>query len=214
MSKLHPIIVIGRCFGAGGRVIGKKIAERLSIPYYDNELLMETAKQFGFSKSIFAHADEKRPSIFKRLLTQAYGVQETYNTETLSNETLYQAQSKVIRKIAEQGSCVIVGRTADYILRDFPTLISVFVHAPLEFRADKIVARGDASSHPEAMELAKRRDKERESYYNYYTGRQWGTASNYTLSLDSSLLSPDISAQMVIHCLDCILANSQSTKES
>lgn len=197
-EKNHPVIVIGRHFGAGGRAIGKLIAERLSIPYYDNELLMETARQFGLSSHIFAGADEKPPSFFKRLLTQSYGVQEAYSPDALSSESLYQAQSRVIRKIAEKGSCVIVGRTADYILRDFPSLTSIFLHAPVGYRAAKIVARGDAQTLEEAADLAKRRDRDREAYYNYFTGRQWGAAATYTISLDASTAEPTEIADLLI----------------
>lgn len=197
-TPAHPVVVIGRRFGAGGRAIGKIVAERLGISYYDNELLMETARQFGFSRHIFDGADEKRPSFLKRLLSQSYGVQEAYNTEALSCESLYQAQSRVIRSIAQKGPCVIVGRTADYILRDFSSLTSIFLHAPLQYRASKIMDRGDASSLEEATELAKRRDKDREAYYNYFTGRQWGVASNYGLSLDSSAGEPAEIADFII----------------
>lgn len=191
MQEDYPIIVIGRSFGAGGRAIGKLLSSYLSIPYYDNELLKAAAEEFGFSSSVFASVDEKRPSWLKRLLTLSYGVQENYNPEALSSETLYQAQSRVIRSIADKGPCIFVGRTADYILRDYPGVISIFLHAPLEYRAAKIMARGDASSKEEALELARLRDRERESYYNYFTGRKWGSAPNYTLSLDSSQSSPE-----------------------
>ena len=198
MEEKPHIIIIGRAFGAGGRAIGKNVAKRLQIPYYDNELLQEAAVKFGFSTDVFARADEKRPSLFKRLLCQSYGVQETFNPDALSNETLYQAQSRVIRAVADKGSCVIVGRTADYILRDYPALISIFLHAPIDHRAGNILARGDAKSLEEARELALRRDKEREAYYNYFTGRRWGNAGNYSLSLDSSKFTLDKISDIII----------------
>lgn len=198
MENSNPIITIGRSFGAGGRAIGKCLSEMLGIPVYDNELLKEAAQQFGFSKEIFARADEKRPSVFRRFVSHAYGVQEAYIADALSPENLYQAQSAVIRAIAKKSPCIFIGRTADYILRDFPGLLSVFLHAPLAFRAIKIVERGDASSEIEAIELANRRDKKRQEYYNYFTGRQWGVASNYDLTLDSSLHSPNQSADFIV----------------
>ena len=198
MENSNPIITIGRSFGAGGRAIGKCLSEMLGIPVYDNELLKEVAQQFGFSKEIFARADEKRPSVFRRFVSQAYGVQEAYIADALSPENLYQAQSAVIRAIAKKSPCIFIGRTADYILRDFPGLLSVFLHAPLAFRAIKIVERGDARSEIEAIELANRRDKKRQEYYNYFTGRQWGVASNYDLTLDSSLHSPNQSAEFIV----------------
>lgn len=197
----HFIIVIGRHFGAGGRAVGKLLAEKLDIPYYDNEILKETADQYGLTNDIFARADEKRPSFLKRLLTQSYGIQETYNPEAISSETLYQAQSKVIREIADKGPCVFVGRSADYILRDYPGLISVFLHAPIDYRAEKILKRGDASSLCEASEIARKMDKDREAYYNYFTGKEWGKASTYTLSIDASSLPPDKIAELIIDYL-------------
>lgn len=197
MKPSHPIIVIGRSFGAGGRAIGRCLSQRLSIPVYDNELLKESAQEFGFSSEIFIRADEKKPSLFKRLVTQAYGVQETFQAETLSTESIYEAQSLMIRAIASRGPCIIIGRTADYILRDFPGLTSIFVHAPLSFRAIKIVDRGDAATDVEAIELAKQKDRQRHDYYNYFTGRHWGVASNYDLTLDSSLLPADDCAEII-----------------
>ena len=198
MEKISPIITIGRSFGAGGRSIGKCISAILGIPFYDNEILQEVAREFGFSKSIFARADEKRPSRFRRIISHAYGVPEAYMADTLGPENLYQAQSLVIRSIARRGPCIIIGRTADYILRDFEGLVSVFLHAPLSYRALKIVERGDAPSEVEAIEMARNKDRRRQEYYNYFTGRQWGVASNYNLTLDSSLLPSEDSARLII----------------
>lgn len=201
MADEHIIIIIGRSFGAGGRAIGKRLSALLGIPCFDRELLREAAEEFGFTNEVFARADERRPTIFKRLVTQVYGVQEAFNNDALSTENLYQAQSLVIRAIAQRGSCIIVGRTADYILRDFPHKLSVFVHAPLAFRARKIVERGDATDEAEAIDLARQKDRNRQDYYNYFTGRNWGMASNYDLTLDSSLLSPQENAEVIVDYL-------------
>ena len=201
MADEHIIIIIGRSFGAGGRAIGKRLSALLGIPCFDRELLREAAEEFGFTNEVFARADERRPTIFKRLVTQVYGVQEAFNNDALSTENLYQAQSLVIRAIAQRGSCIIVGRTADYILRDFPYKLSVFVHAPLAFRARKIVERGDATDEAEAIDLARQKDRNRQDYYNYFTGRNWGMASNYDLTLDSSLLSPQENAEVIVDYL-------------
>ena len=197
MEFSHPIISIGRSFGAGGRAIGKELSSLLDIPVFDKEVLKESAAEFGFSNEIFLRADEKRPSRFRRLVTMAYGVQESYSHDTLSPENIYQAQSLVIRAIAKRGPCIIIGRTADYILRDFPGLLKVFVHAPLAYRAQKIVDRGDADSVLEAMDLARLKDKNRQDYYNYFTGRKWGNAANYDLTMDSSLLPPSENAEFI-----------------
>ncbi|MCH5218851.1 MAG: cytidylate kinase-like family protein [Muribaculaceae bacterium] len=205
MKQNDYVISIGRSFGAGGRAIGRELCSKLDIPFYDNELLMEAAQEFGFSPQIFARADERKPSFLRRLVTQSYGVQENYITATISTESLYQAQSQVIRAIASRGPCVIIGRTADYVLRDHPGLLKVFVHAPLAFRARKIVERGDAPSEVEAIELARQKDRRRQEYYNYFTGREWGTAANYDLTLDSSMLPSDESAEVIIFYLKKIL---------
>lgn len=202
MLPPYPIISIGRSFGAGGRAIGKCLSSQLGIPVFDKELLKESAEEFGFSKDVFLRADEKRPSMFRRLVTHAYGIQESYNSDTLSPENIYQAQSLVIRSIAKRGSCIIIGRTADYILRDFPGLLKIFVHAPLAYRASKIVERGDATDDVEAIELARIKDRNRQEYYNYFTGRKWGEASNYDLTLDSSLLPPEENAEFIIGYLE------------
>lgn len=202
MQKRDFTIVIGRCFGAGGRAIGKRLSDSLDIPFFDNELLKEAAEEFGFSRSVFVRVDERRPSFLRRLVTQSYGVQEAFGAETFNPETLYQAQSRVIRAIAKKGPCIIIGRTADYILRDFPNLVSVFFHAPLAYRAQKIVERGDAASDIEAIELARQKDRQRQDYYNYFTGRRWGEASNYDLTLDSSLMTPQQCADLICSFLE------------
>ena len=202
MNNKHPVISIGRSFGAGGRAIGKCLSNLLQIPFYDNELLKKAAAHFGYSPEIFIRADEKKPSLFRRIVTHAYGVQDTYQSDTLSVESLYQAQSLAIRSIACKGPCIVIGRTADYILRDFPGLLTVFLHAPLAYRAQKIVERGDAASDIEAIDLARQRDKSRQEYYNYFTGRHWGEASNYDLTLDASLLSPQDNAAFIASYLN------------
>lgn len=197
MQKEQPIIVIGRSFGAGGRSVGKALSKILDIPFYDSELLMESAKEFGFSKEVFSRCDEKRPSIFKRLVTHSYGMQEVFMPVTIGSENIYQAQSVVIRGIAEKGPAIIIGRTADYLLRDYPNLLSVFIHAPLAYRARKIVDRGDAPDEVAAIELAKMIDRQRQEYYDFFTGKTWGTASNYDLTIDSSLLPVDDIARLI-----------------
>ena len=209
MDTLYPVISIGRSFGAGGRAIGRSLSALLGIPFFDKELLREAAEEFGFSADIFSRADERRPSVFKRLVTQMYGVQENFNNAvSLTPENIYQAQSLVIRAIASRGPCIIIGRTADYILRDFPGLLKVFVHAPLAWRARKIVERGDALSEVEALELARVKDRKRQEYYDYFTGRRWGVASNYDLCLDSSLLSPQDNAEFLALYLHKVQAAS------
>lgn len=186
------VIVIGRQYGAGGKYLGKKLAETLGVPYYDKELLSETADALGFSKELFMKADERKPSMFRSFLSFNYGSPSAaFSSYVLSDDNLYRAQSHVIKSIAENGPCIIVGRTADYVLRDHPGLISIFVHAPIEERAKIIVNRGEAENTDKAIEKARKFDKSRESYYNFFTNRNWGHADNYHLSFDSSKISID-----------------------
>lgn len=192
------VIVVGRQYGAGGKGLGKKLAEILGVPYYDKELLSETADSLGFSKDLFIKADEKKPSLFRSFLSFNYGSPSAaFSSYVLSDDNLYRAQSRVIKTIAEKGSCIIVGRTADYVLRDHPGLLSIFVHAPLEHRAKMVMERGEAKSIEEAAEKARKLDRSRESYYNFFTNRNWGHADNYHLSFDSSVVPLDTIAELI-----------------
>ncbi|MDE6094648.1 MAG: cytidylate kinase-like family protein [Muribaculaceae bacterium] len=192
------VIVIGRQFGSGGRKIGKLVSKRLGYEYYDKELLAEAAQSLGFSQDIFAAHDERKPSPLKSLLQGIYGIADNFHDTSICGESLYHAQSEVIKKICEKGSCVIVGRTADYVLRHHPGLISVFLHAPIEKRARQIVGRGDAPDLDSATDMAKKNDRKRESYYNYYTGGGWGKASSYHLSIDASSIRDEDIVDMII----------------
>ncbi len=190
----HKIIVIGRQYGGSGRKTGKAIADRLGLPYYDKEIINKVSAKYGFDPEILHRADEKKPSPFRSMLLGKYGVMDMYSTSPLSRESLYEAQTNVIRQICREGSCVIVGRTADYIMREHPGLVSVFIHAPREWRAKNLLERGEASTMQEAVAKVKKADSDREGYYNYFTSGKWGVADNYHLTLDASLLEP---AEMV-----------------
>lgn len=186
------VIVIGRQFGCGGREIGKAIAQALNVPYYDKTLLSEAAQSFGLDSSLFLNMDEKRPSFFRNFLGLGDGTNLPHALSgSLSAEGLYNAQAEVISRIARKGSCVIVGRTADHILRHHPGLCSVFIQAPEEYRLRNIISRGDATSEEEARELAHTYDRKREDYYRYYTSRPWGHAGNYHLCFDASKFPTD-----------------------
>lgn len=197
MKREKLVIVIGRQFGSGGRQIGKKLAERLDLDYYDRELLSHAASDMGFSTEIFSHADEKKPSVFNRVFMSAFGVQQTFVPDSLTGEDLYTAQSRIITQIGEKGNCVIIGRTADHLLRESPNLISVFLHAPVEYRAKIMMSRGDHTDYDKCKEIAIKNDRRRESYYNYFTGRKWGHADNYDICINSSYLEPDDVVSMI-----------------
>lgn len=185
------LVVIGREYGSGGHRIGKMLADSLGVSFYDKSLLSAAAKKLGYSPEIFVRKDERRPSLLRSLLSFSYGATDANLGESpMSDEKLYEFQSRVIKDICERESCVIVGRTADYVMRDHPRMVSLFIHAPARQRAEAIIRRGEASDEKGAAELAERNDRKRASYYNYYTNRNdWGRADNYTLTFDSSRFS-------------------------
>lgn len=190
-EKEKFLIVIGREYGSGGRRLGKMLAHELGVSYYDKELLSKAASRLGYHPSIFAAKDEKRPSFLRSILSFNLGAPTANISETpMSDEKIYESQSRVIRDICARESCVIVGRTADYVMRDHPRMISLFIHAPLEHRAAAIMRRGETDNERDASGIARRRDHDRKAYYNYYTNREtWGNANNYTLTFDSSRIS-------------------------
>lgn len=195
------VIAIGRQFGCGGREIGQLIAKGLGVAYYDKELLSEAAKSSGVNEDFFEAADERSPRFFSSLWSFNLG----YNTGAyfigdtpLSDDSIYRAQSEVMTQLADRGPCVIVGRTADYLLRDHCKVVSVFVHSSIEDRVQRIMSRGDAKTEKEAREKAEKKNKLRAEYYNFYTDKKWGDAASYDLSIDASLLGTQATATFII----------------
>ncbi len=192
------IITIGRQFGSGGSEIGKKLADNLNIKYYDKELIQLAAKESGICPELFEKADEKSSGG----LLQAFAMGFSMNgalyqpNDYFTDATLFQVQSDVIRKIAAERSCVIVGRCADYILKDDPHCTSVFIHSSEEDRIKRIIGKNPVTEK-EALEQMRKTDKTRASYYNYYTDKTWGAAMSYHLCLNSSVIGAD-------HCVRLI----------
>jgi hypothetical protein len=205
MAKKNFVITIGRQFGSGGRELGKILAEKLGVTYYDKELLGQAAKNAGVSEEFFEKSDEKFPNFFSGLFSFAMG----YNPYTLytgassiSDDSLYRAQCDFIRQVADERSCVIVGRSADYVLRDHPAHISVFVHADMNSCVKRIMKRGDKTTPEQARALAEKTNKLRANYYNFYTDKQWGDASSYDLTIDSSKMPMEEVADVIIEYLN------------
>ena len=182
------VISIGRQFGSGGRIIGKALAEKLNIDYYDNELLVLAAKQNGLAPEFFENNDEISNSIFgfASNILDNIGL-GTFTNNMLSGDTLFQMQSETIRKLANENSCIIVGRCSDYILRDNPNCVSIFLHASEEERAKRIANRMNISEE-EALAKLVEADKKRASYYNFYSNKTWGESKTYDLSINVSKL--------------------------
>ncbi|MDR0981662.1 MAG: cytidylate kinase-like family protein [Culturomica sp.] len=184
---MRNIITIGRQFGSGGREIGKAVADALNIPFYDKELLRRASQESGLRADLFEKADEKTSSILQSFAMSFSNGAFYQPNDYFTDNTLFQLQSEVLRKIVHEGSCVIVGRCADYILKDEAGLTSLFIHA---YDADRVarICKVENISEKEALDMMKKKDKMRANYYNYYTDKTWGAASSYGLSLNSSLI--------------------------
>jgi cytidylate kinase len=186
------VINIGRQLGSGGRQIGEKLSAEFGIGFYDKELIQLASKESGLGKEFFEKADEKSSfSFIGGLLGLRTNINnEVYVNNYLCNETFFKIQSDVIRGLAQKDSCVFVGRCADYILRDNPRCINVFITADTEDRI-KRVAQTYQLSLDKAQELIVKTDKKRAEYYNYYSNKVWGAAGSYHLCINSSVLGMD-----------------------
>ena len=186
------IVTIGRQLGSGGRQIGEKLASRLGISFYDKELIQIASQESGLGKEFFEQVDEKTGhSLFTGVIGM-YGSLggETYSNNYLSNETLFKIQSDVIRELAEQKSAVFVGRCADYVLKDYPRSLNVFISADRNDRINRI-SEIQQVSEKKAKDIIEKTDRKRAEYYNYYSNKVWGTAGSYHLCINSSVLGID-----------------------
>ena len=192
------IITISREFGSGGRTIGHMVAEKLGIPFYDKELVEQVALESGFAPKFVEEHGEHAPG--RSLLSYAFapqGVPGVMNGLSTA-DFLWSIQCSVILQLAEKGPCVIVGRNADYILKDREDCLHVYIHADLPYRADRIVRLyGESEKSPEAR--LQEKDKRRHVNYQHYTGRTWGTAQNYDICLNSGTIGLE-------KCVDIILS--------
>lgn len=200
-TKPQFVITIGRQFGSGGREIGRLVAEKLGIDYYDKELLTEASKSTGMNSDFFEAADERSPRFFSSLMafsTGFHGGSFVIGNSPISNDNIYRQQSEVIEALAERSSCVILGRTADYILRNHPNAISIFIHASIDSCVERIMRRDRCKTADEARALAEKRNKLRAEYYNFYTDKRWGESMSYDLSIDSSKQSVEQTADIIV----------------
>ena len=197
---MDTVITIGRQYGSGGRVIGEKLAAKYGIKFYDKDLLKRAAKESGICPELFENNDEKPTSSFLYNLvtdTYSFGYSSPYVEMPLSHK-VFLAQFDTIKKIAEEGACVIVGRCADYALSDFSNCLSVFIHAPIEDRLERVKLK-----YPEEKDTGKlkdmiiKTDKSRANYYNYYSSKKWGRADSYDLSINSSILGIDGTVDLI-----------------
>ena len=192
MSNI-PVITISREYGSGGRAIGERLAKELGIPFYNKELILMAAKESGLSEEYIKKTEQIKSTSF------LYGLYMGAQQLPMSDQ-IFLVQSKIIRQIAEEGPCVIVGRCADYVLRERKDLLNVFIHAPLEYRAQR--AREVYEKQAGNMEdFVKKKDKKRASFYNYFSQNKWGDARHYHLAI-SSEYGVDFAVSVIKHAAE------------
>ena len=197
----NKVYTIGREYGSNGRLVGEALAARLGIKCYDKELLKNAAKESGLCEEIFENHDEKPTKSFLYSLVMDSYSTGSYTSTFLDmplNNKIFLAQFDAIKQIAENESCVIVGRCADYALAKHPEVINIFVHANMDDRIRNVAKRKNLSEN-KARDLVNKTDKQRSSYYNYYTSKKWGEAKSYDLCLNTSKLT-------IEQCVDVILS--------
>lgn len=199
MEKTNTIITIARQFGSAGREIGTLLAEDLGIKMYDKELLNRAAKESGICQELFETHDEKPTNSFLYSLvmdTYSLGYSSGSYSDMPINHKVFLAQFDAIKKIADEGPCILVGRCADYALEEYDNVLSVFIHASLESRIRRIARIYDITD-AKAKDMIHKTDKKRASYYNYYTNKRWSDADCYNVSLDSSVLGVKGTAEAI-----------------
>ena len=196
---MKTIITIGRQYGSGGREIGKKVAEKLGIPYFDKELLARVAKESGFCEEMIKNHDERPTNSFLyNVVMDTYSL--GYNTAFVDmpmSQKVFLAQFDTVKKIANEGACVIVGRCADYALSEYPNCLNLFIYGKEEAKAQRISERQNVT-FAQAKDMCVKRDKQRQSYYNYYSNKKWGRADSYDLCIDSGKLGIDGTVDFII----------------
>ncbi|MGN0365112.1 MAG: AAA family ATPase [Suilimivivens sp.] len=198
--KEKIVITIARQYGSGGRTVGKMLAEKLGIHFYDKELMKLASEDSGINEALFANADEKikSTSLFRIAHNSYHGeLIPPESDDFVSTQNLFNYQAKIIKGLAEEESCVIVGRCADFILKDYDNVLSVFIHAPHEYCMEQ-AAKKHSMPSKELEKFIIKTDKHRADYYKYYTGREWTDARNYDLCLDSSKLGYDRCVEEII----------------
>lgn len=197
--NMKTIITIGRQYGSAGHQIGKTLADELGIAYYDKELLERAAKDSGMCEELFKNHDEKPTNSFLYSLvmdTYSFGYAASSLSDMPLNQKVFLAQFDAIKKIAEEGPCVMVGRCADYALAENPNCLSVFIHADLSLRIRRIASKYNLTD-AKAKDKIIKTDKRRASYYNYYTSKKWGDIDSYNVSFDSGLLGVNGTVDMI-----------------
>lgn len=198
--KTKYIVTIARQFGSGGRAIGEELAKRLEVDFYDKELISLAAKQSGISPEVFNNVDETAANSLLYSLSMglySFGNGSFAMGDLPVNDKLYLLQHEIIKDLASKGPCVIVGRCADYILKDNPYCISVFIHADMEHRKKRAIESHNIDAN-RAEHIINKTDKTRANYYSFYSGQKWGSAGNYDLCIDSAKMTDSQIVDLII----------------
>ncbi len=210
---MNTIITIGRQFGSGGREIGEKLAKHYGIKYYDKELLTRTAKESGFCEEMMHNHDERPTNSFLYNLvmdTYSFGYNSSAFVDMPISHKVFLAQFDTIKKIASEGPCVIVGRCADYALSEYQNCLHVFIHADEKSKIKHLMEKhGDVTSEQKARDMMIKKDKQRQSYYNYYSSKKWGRADSYDLTINSGILGEDGTVKLLIQYIEDFEARGQ-----
>lgn len=196
---MNKVITISRQYGSGGHVVGKKLAEAFDVPFYDNEIINMAAKESGFAVKAFEHAEDKATNSFLYSIAMGMGAysNQDFGYASLSiDDRIFLAQSNIIRKVAEEGPCVIVGRCADYVLKEREDVVNIFISASLDYRMKRVVEDYNVPQE-KAGETILRQDKRRANYYNFHANEKWGNVMNYDLSIRTDFGGID-------HAVKCI----------
>ena len=197
------VITVARQYGSGGREIGLRLGELLGVKAYDKELITMAAQKSGISTEVLDHVDEKATNslLYTLAMGSSFFNSAAQNMNIPINDKLYMTQSEIIRDIADKESCVVVGRCADHVLRKVENRISIFIYAPKDFRVERIIDRHEGIDDKAAKDLLQKTDKRRINYYNYYTGKKWGSPENYHIMMDSSVLGIEGTAQALANII-------------
>ncbi len=196
---MNTVVTIGRQYGSAGREIGEKVASYFGIKFYDKDLLTRAAKESGFCEEMLANHDERPTNSFLYNLVMdsySFGYNTSHFMDMPISQKVFLAQFDTIKKIAQEGPCVIVGRCADYALSDFENSIHLFIYADEEARIKRISEKYDMTPS-KAKDAIIKKDKQRQSYYNYYSSKKWGRADSYDLCINSNILGVDGTVKLI-----------------
>ncbi len=201
MQNKKIVITIARQYGSGGREIGEKIAAALGIPLYDKELIKEAASRGDLSEAVVNGVDESAANSLLYTLamgSNVLGTTMSFGYKMPLNDKLFILQSDVIKDYAKAGSCVIIGRCGDYVLRDEKNLLRLFIYGDLDHRRERVAERHPEIKRSQVIDIINKTDKRRASYYNFYTGNKWGKFDNYDLAINSSTLGIDGTVDLIV----------------